>query len=122
MVPPETGHEGWEPGVTYVIGHQRPDTDSIAAALGYAWYLSTLAHERVTPARAGPIGPQASFALGRFDQAPPRLLTAVAPTFGHAAQPQEPVSPEAALAEILERLGRGARLVPVVDGEGRPLG
>src|SRR5215470_9136568 len=82
----------WDPEKTYVIGHQRPDTDAIASALGYAWYLNQIG-QKVTPARAGQPNEQAQFALRRFAQAAPQLLTGVAPTFGHAAVPQPTVSP-----------------------------
>ncbi len=114
------GHEPWEPGTTYVIGHQRPDTDAIAAALGYAWYLSATGHHGVTAVRAGQPGPQAAFALGRFGLTPPRLLAGAAPTWGHAARPQATVAPEAPLSEAMARLAAGERVVPVVDAQGGP--
>src|SRR5437764_2517341 len=114
--------ESWESGITYVIGHQRPDTDAVASALGYAWYLTTIGREKTLAARAGPLGPQALFVLERFNIPPPRLLTAVAATFGHAAQPQESVPAAALLSEAVTRIGAGARIVPLVDGRGRPTG
>lgn len=40
----------------YVIGHVNPDTDSIAAAMGYAWLLRERDGEDVVAARAGEIG------------------------------------------------------------------
>ena len=49
-----------------MIGHVNPDTDSIAAAMGYAWLL----HERdgadVIAARAGPTNPQTNWVLKRL--------------------------------------------------------
>ncbi|MDW7675557.1 MAG: DHH family phosphoesterase, partial [Bacillota bacterium] len=41
--------------VTYVIGHQNPDTDSICSAIAYANFKKLLGDDRVIPARAGKI-------------------------------------------------------------------
>jgi manganese-dependent inorganic pyrophosphatase len=114
--------EPWDARATYVVGHQRPDTDAIAAALGYAWYLSALGQTAVVAARAGHVGPQAAFALERFGQDPPRLLLDVAPTFGHAAAPEEGVAPEDPLTVAMARLSTGVRVTPIVDAARRPLG
>jgi manganese-dependent inorganic pyrophosphatase len=112
----------WSADSTYVIGHQRPDTDAIAAALGYAWFLSVTGWADVVATRAGQPGAQTLFALERWGLEPPRLLTAVAPTFGHVARPQPPVAPGAPLSEAIARLAAGARVVPVVSSDGRPAG
>jgi manganese-dependent inorganic pyrophosphatase len=112
----------WDPSVTYVVGHQRPDTDAIASALGYAWYLSEAGEANVAPARAGAPGAETTFALQRFGLALPGLLTAVAPTFATVVQPQVPVAPDDPLAEAAAQLEAGARAVPVVDVTGYPYG
>lgn len=111
----------WDPGTTYVIGHQRPDTDAIASALGYAWFLNSVG-QTVCAARAGQPGEQAVFALERFKQTPPVLLTGVAPTFGHCARPQTSVAPDAPLPAAMARVAEGDRVVPVVDSSGKPSG
>jgi len=115
-------HDPWHTDLTYVIGHQRPDTDSIAAAMGYAWCLSQGEGNQVVAARAGQVGPQAAFALGFFGLKAPRVLSSAAPTFAHVATQQVPVRPYAPLAEAMSRLAEGERLVPVVDGSGHLLG
>ncbi len=117
-------HDPWHTDLTYVIGHQRPDTDSIAAAMGYAWCLDQAEgqEDRVVAARAGQVGPQAAFALGFFGLKAPRVLSSAAPTFAHVATQQIPVRPYAPLAEAMSRLAEGERLVPVVDGSGHLLG
>jgi manganese-dependent inorganic pyrophosphatase len=115
-------HDPWHSDLTYIIGHQRPDMDAIASAIGYAWCLSHSGQEKVVAARAGQIGSQAAFALGYFGVRAPRSLSSAAPTFAHIASAQEPVSPDSALADAMARLGRGDRLVPVVDSENRLLG
>jgi manganese-dependent inorganic pyrophosphatase len=112
----------WDTNRTYVIGHQRPDTDAIASALGYAWYLNAIGQENVTAARAGQPGEQALFALKRFEQPAPMLLAGVAPTFGHIAAPQPSVLPDAPLPAAMARVAEGDRVVPVVDAQGRPSG
>lgn len=114
--------ETWDPNVTYVIGHRSPDTDAVASALGYAWYLRALGDEDVRGVRAGPLNEQVAFALERFGQVTPPLLSDVAPTLGHAARPKAAVAPEAPLSEAIARLSEEERVVPVVDAEGRPLG
>lgn len=122
MAPPHDSAEAWEPEVTYVVGHQRPDTDAIASALGYGWFLQQNGEARVTPARAGHLAAQTQFALRRFEVEPPRLLTTVAPCFRHAASPQEAVPADAPLSRALAELAGGGRVVPVVDAADRPMG
>lgn len=115
-------HDLWLPDTTYVIGHQRPDMDAIAATIGYAWCLSNSGEQNVVGARTGQVGPQSSFALGHFGVKAPRVLSSVAPTFAHIAEPQEPVAPDSPLADAMARLAEGRRLVPVVDTDGHLLG
>ncbi|GAB4466018.1 MAG: hypothetical protein OHK0029_37070 [Armatimonadaceae bacterium] len=112
----------WDPAVTYVIGHQRPDTDAIASALGYAWFLQEIGQTHVVAARAGQPGDQARYALERFGQTPPRLLTGVAPTFCHVVEKRPPVPPETPLFVALDRLGEGEKVVPVTESDGTPRG
>jgi len=112
----------WDPNRVYVIGHQRPDTDAIASALGYAWFLKSTGMENVVAARAGQPGEQAVFALKRFEQPPPTLVTGVAPTFAHVATMQPFVRPDDPLPAAMARVAEGDRVVPVVDADGRPVG
>ena len=122
MPTPRERHDPWKSELTYIIGHQRPDMDAIAAAVGYAWYLGQTGDDHAVAARAGQVGSQAAFALGYFGVRPPRVLSSAAPTFAHVAAPQEPVGPDAPLAEAMSRLAQGERLVPVVEDGGRLLG
>lgn len=78
--------------------------------------------ENVVAARAGQPGEQAVFALKRFGQPAPTLLTGVAPTFGHVATMQQFVRPEDPLPAAMVRVAEGDRVVPVVDEDGRPVG
>lgn len=122
MATPRERHDPWHTDLTYIIGHQRPDTDAIAAAMGYAWCLSQTGDANVVAARAGQVGAQSAFALGYFGLKPPRVLSSAAPTFAHVASHQEPVKPDAPLAEAMARLAQGERLVPVAGEDGKLLG
>jgi manganese-dependent inorganic pyrophosphatase len=115
-------YEPWDPHLTYVIGHRRPDTDAIASALGYAWFLSETGHDKIQARRAGQPAEQTAYALERFDQAPPRLLSAVATTFWHIAEPGEVVAPDSPLSAAMAQLASGEHVVPVVEGDGKPAG
>jgi len=112
----------WDPEITYVVGHQRPDTDAIASALGYAWFLTHSGYDKIRSARAGQPGEQALYALKRFGESPPPLLTGVAPTFEHVAEPDAVVLPDAPLSAAMARFAEGEQVVPVVDPEHRPIG
>ena len=113
----------WSPDVVYVVGHQRPDTDAIAASLGYAWLLTHTQQHRAVAARCGPPGEQARYALERFGQAAPTLLSAAAPTFGHVVEKRPAVSRDAPLSEALAILADETQVVvPVVDGKRKPVG
>jgi manganese-dependent inorganic pyrophosphatase len=115
-------HPPWDPRALYVVGHQRPDTDAIAAALGYAWYLLATGEQSVVAARAGHTGAQTQFALQRFGVPPPRILTAVAPTFGHAARPHAALAAAAPLSQAIAHLAAGVRILPVLETAEQPLG
>lgn len=125
--PPETKYrmryaDLWQPEITYVIGHRRPDMDAIASAAGYAWYLSVTESDTVVAACAGPPPQQALYAVERFEQPLPEVLTEVFATFAHAARPRVCIPTTAPLSDAVSRLAQGAREVPVVDAELKPLG
>lgn len=112
----KTGMESWDPSVIYVVGHQRPDTDAIAAALGYAWFLEQTGWEGVRAARTGQVAAQTAFALQHFGLEPPPLLSGVSATFAHAARRLSETTLETPLSALLACLGGGQRVVPVLDG------
>lgn len=64
----------------YIIGHKKPDTDSICSAMGYADYLAMTAPGTYAPARCGEINPETSFALETFRRSPPEYVESVAPS------------------------------------------
>jgi manganese-dependent inorganic pyrophosphatase len=60
-----------------VIGHKNPDTDSICAAIAYAYFKTKVAGEEAHPRRAGNVNPQTQFVLSRFETESPSLATDV---------------------------------------------
>ncbi len=112
----------WDADNTYVIGHQRPDTDAIASALGYAWFLCATGAERTVAARAGQLPAQTLFALQRFGCSAPLLLNGVAPLFAHITHAQNPLSREAPLSAAMAQMASGLPFVPILDEGKKPLG
>lgn len=58
----------------YVVGHRHPDTDSVCAAIGYAFLKRAMGDDKVVPARAGDLNAETRWALARFGLPEPRLL------------------------------------------------
>lgn len=59
---------------TYVIGHRKPDTDTVCAALAYAELKQERGEENVSAARAGDPNPETQFVLDYWDTEAPALL------------------------------------------------
>lgn len=61
---------------TLVVGHKSPDTDSIAAAMGYAWVagLARPEEETFVACRAGDINPETRWLLDRVGLQAPGLI------------------------------------------------
>ena len=59
--------------VIYITGHQHPDTDSIASAIGYAFFKRANGVKAV-PCRLGKIGTETRYLLDRFGFQEPMLL------------------------------------------------
>lgn len=108
---------------TYVIGHVNPDTDSIAAAVGYAWLL----HERdgieAVAARAGAINLQTSWVLKRLELEPPLLLNDASPRFESVCRRVDTAAPDSPLRDAWAILNRTGGVAPIVNpAEGIPDG
>ncbi len=106
----------------YVIGHINPDTDSIAAALGYAWLLRERDGLQAIGARAGAINRQTSFVIQFLDIEPPVLLTDASPRFESVMRRLDVVTPEKSLNEAWTILSRTGGVAPVVNPDGIPHG
>lgn len=108
---------------TYVIGHVNPDTDSIAAATGYAWLLRERDGEDVIAARAGATNPQTTWILKHLGLEPPTLLTDASPRFSTITRRLDTATPESPLSEAWSILSRTGGIAPIVHPEdGTPAG
>lgn len=62
---------------TYVIGHIKPDLDSVVSAIAVAEFRKQRGDtDNPIPAIAGPINPETDYVLKKFAVSPPQLLTA----------------------------------------------
>src|SRR6185503_4244720 len=110
------------PNKTYVIGHVNPDTDSIAAAMGYAWLLRERDGEETVAARAGALNPQSAWVLKQLSLEAPILLTDASPRFESVMQRLDSIRPEAQLGMAWTLASRTGGIAPVVNEEGTPYG
>jgi len=101
----------------YVIGHVNPDTDSIAAAIGYAWLLRERDGEDAVAARAGATNPQTTWVLKRLGIEPPALLTDASPRFEAVTRRLDTATPDSPLREAWAILNRTGGVAPIVHPE-----
>lgn len=106
----------------YVIGHVNPDTDSIAAAMGYAWLLRERDGSNTVAARAGALNPQTAWLLKQLDLEAPTLLTDASPRFESVMIRLDSIRPDAQLGAAWTLASRTGGLAPVVDDDGKPYG
>jgi manganese-dependent inorganic pyrophosphatase len=106
----------------YIIGHVNPDTDSIAAAMGYAWLLKERDALDTIAARAGAINPQTTWILKRLGLDPPILLTDASPRFEAVCQRLDTIAPDGILREAWAIANRTGGVAPVVSDDGMPVG
>jgi len=107
---------------TYVIGHVNPDTDSIASAMGYAWFLHELNGEDVQAARAGAINPQTSWVLKRLGMEAPTLINDASPKFESVSVRLDTASPDEPLRAAWSIASRTWGVAPIVNKDGTPFG
>lgn len=107
----------------YVIGHVNPDTDSVAAAIGYAWLLRERDGADALGARAGAINPQTTWVLKRLGLEAPLLLNDASPRFGAVTRRLDTVAPTSPLSEAWAIVNRTGGVAAVVDpNDGAPVG
>src|SRR5512140_684321 len=106
----------------YVTGHVNPGTDSIAAAMGYAWLLRQRDGVDAVASRAGAVNIQTSWILKRLELDPPLLLTDASPRFESVMRQLDTVLPDATLSEAWSLASRTGGLAPVVSDDGKPFG
>ena len=73
-----------------VIGHLNPDTDSICAAISYAYFKNQISDVFHQARRAGTINRETSFVLDHFGFEEPELITTVSPQIKDATIQTQP--------------------------------
>lgn len=106
----------------FVIGHVNPDTDAIAAALGYAWCLRERDGVDAVAARAGAINPQTAWALKRLKLDAPMLLNDASPRFEAVTRRLDTATPESPLRDAWAIASRTWGIAPIVNEDGAPFG
>ena len=106
----------------YVTGHVNPDTDTIAAAMGYAWLLRQRDGLDTIASRAGAINPQTFWVLKRLGLEAPALLTDASPRFDSVMRQLDSVLPDTPLSEAWLLASRTGGIAPVVSEDGKPYG
>jgi manganese-dependent inorganic pyrophosphatase len=109
----------------YVTGHRNPDTDSIAAAIGYAELLGRLdPHNHYVPVRLGDINPQTRWVLGKSEAPEPEFLPHVLLRVRDVMNQEVPLASEAdPVRTVGLRMARDERdLIPLVDANGELAG
>jgi manganese-dependent inorganic pyrophosphatase len=106
----------------FVIGHVNPDTDSIAAAMGYAWLLRERDGLDAIAARAGATNPQTSWVLKRLELEAPMILNDASPRFEAVTRRLDTATPDAPLRDGWAIASRTWGVAPVVNEDGSPFG
>lgn len=106
----------------HVIGHINPDTDSVAAAMGYAWLLQQQNEDDVIAARAGQLNPQTTWVLNRLGLEQPLLLSDASPRFESIMYRFDTTTPERPLREAWSIANRTGGVAPVLNDDGTPYG
>jgi manganese-dependent inorganic pyrophosphatase len=106
----------------HVIGHVNPDTDSIAAAMGYAWLLRQRDGVDTVAARAGALNPQTAWVLKTLGLEAPLLLTDASPRFESVMKRLDTLTPDAQLGAAWTLASKTGGLAPIVGEDGKPYG
>jgi manganese-dependent inorganic pyrophosphatase len=106
----------------YIIGHVNPDTDTVAAAIGYAWLLRERDGSDTIAARAGAVNPQTAWVLKKLGLDAPFLMNDASPRFESVSRPLDTVKPNAPLREAWGIASRTWGVAPVVEEDGTPSG
>jgi manganese-dependent inorganic pyrophosphatase len=109
----------------YVTGHRNPDTDSIAAAVGYAELKGRLdPHNEYVPVRLGEVNQQTRWVLERSGAQEPQLLPHILLRVRDVMRERFPSARHGEpVREVGLIMARGdVDIVPVVDDEGRLAG
>lgn len=106
----------------FIIGHVNPDTDTVAAAIGYAWLRQERDGGDFIAARAGAVNPQTAWVLKRLGMDAPLLLNDASPRFEAVTRRLDTAAPDAPLRDAWSIASRTWGLAPIVDSDGKPFG
>src|SRR5512133_521594 len=106
----------------YVVGHANPDTDSIAAAMGYAWLIRERDGLDAVAARAGATNLQTAYVLKLLGLEAPVLITDASPRFESVMRRMDTTTPEKPLREAWAIATRTGGVAPVLNDDGTPYG
>ena len=109
----------------YVTGHRNPDTDTIAAAIGYAELKRRVdPRNEYVPVRLGELNAQTRWVLDRSGAPEPEFLPHILLRVGDVMRRRFPVADQGEpVREVgLIMAGDDFDLVPLVDGEGARAG
>ncbi len=106
----------------YVIGHVNPDTDSIAAAMGYAWLLREREGQNTIAARAGALNAQTSWVLKTNKLEAPTLLTDASPRFESVMRRLDTIHTDSQLGAAWTLASKTGGVAPVINEDGKPYG
>lgn len=82
----------------YITGHKNPDTDSVCAAIGYAYLKNHLDGDKYMACRAGQLNEETKFVLNHFGLPAPEYIKDVRPQVSDIEIEQvEPVHPDISL-------------------------
>ncbi len=110
------------PDQIYVIGHINPDTDTVAAAMGYAWLLRARDGVNTVAARAGALNPQTAWVLKTLGLDAPMLLTDASPRFETIIRRLDTLTPDALLSQAWTLASKTGGVAPIVSEDGKPYG
>ncbi len=106
----------------FVIGHVNPDTDSIAAAIGYSWLLRERDGQDTVAARAGAVNQQTSWVLKTLELETPVLITDASPRFESVLRRLDSTQPDVPLRVAWSISNRTGGIAPVINSDGTPFG
>jgi manganese-dependent inorganic pyrophosphatase len=106
----------------YVIGHVNPDTDSIAAAIGYAWLIRERDGVDAVAGRAGAVNSQTAWVLKTLELEAPVLITDASPRFSSVVRRLNTTTPEVPLRVAWSLANRTGGIAPVLNQDGTPYG
>jgi manganese-dependent inorganic pyrophosphatase len=105
-----------------VLGHRNPDTDAIASAMGYAWFLAMTRAERYQAGRIGQVNAQTAFALERFGSDAPPLVGDVRSRVLDVTEILPYLNDGQSLLEACQMIARTRRSTALLDDEEKPIG